>query len=72
MPVADVLVLAVKPQQIREAVKPLLPLAASTVVVTIIPAAVIATDTVFYAVEHATSNGRQDTSPVSRTNFDEM
>jgi pyrroline-5-carboxylate reductase len=35
LPVADVLVLAVKPQQMREAVKPLLPLAGSTVVVTI-------------------------------------
>jgi pyrroline-5-carboxylate reductase len=35
LPVADALVLAVKPQQMREAVKPLLPLAPSTVVVTI-------------------------------------
>ncbi len=32
---ADVIVLAVKPQQMREAVKPLLPLAASTLVVSI-------------------------------------
>ena len=35
LPAADVLVLAVKPQQMREAAKPLLPLDASTVVVTI-------------------------------------
>lgn len=35
LPAADALVLAVKPQQMREAVRPLLPLAASTVVVTI-------------------------------------
>jgi pyrroline-5-carboxylate reductase len=35
MTAADALVLAVKPQQMREAVKPLLPLAPSTVVVTI-------------------------------------
>ena len=35
LPVADALVLAVKPQQMREAVKPLLPLDPATVVVTI-------------------------------------
>jgi pyrroline-5-carboxylate reductase len=35
LPAADALVLAVKPQQMREAVKPLLPLDPSTVVVTI-------------------------------------
>jgi pyrroline-5-carboxylate reductase len=35
LPAADALVLAVKPQQMREAVKPLLPLAPSTLVVTI-------------------------------------
>ncbi|HEX4943356.1 MAG TPA: NAD(P)-binding domain-containing protein, partial [Usitatibacteraceae bacterium] len=35
LPAADALVLAVKPQQMREAVRPLLPLEPSTVVVTI-------------------------------------